>query len=276
MATRVPIGFNWQSKGACGKYSLQHALLLLGAPITQCDADRLTRVPRERAAKHGIDESAIKRAVRSAGFVPLEHNYSTPGRARRAVDGMLGRGIPVIVCVEACDHWGVLAGRQGAKYIWIDSLDDDLIGAWTWEDIDDWFDVDEDEPEYYLLGVKPKRTADLRHSLVPRFPEVRKLLDDADLCEYWGYYLEDLLEAFDSPAADGAVAATEFFDRHHKTLFAAVSHYYADADTAKLRWELGNYRKVAVAHGLAVSPSREVEAVARLSAALSVILCLDE
>lgn len=54
MAMQVPIGFDWQSTNACGKYSLQHALLLLGVPITQRDADGLTRVPRWRHIKESI------------------------------------------------------------------------------------------------------------------------------------------------------------------------------------------------------------------------------
>lgn len=269
------IGFDEQpDTGSCGKSSLQHALLLLGLPITMRDANRLTRVPRWKHVIRGTNEREIQAAIRRCGLRPLERSFKTDAPLRRSVDQMIDRGLPVIVCVEDFDHWAVLAGRTGERYWWIDSADRALIGSWRWADIAGWIHQKHPRPEFYAIGVAPRRRRDVTHSLVPRFRDVAKMLRaDQGLRQYWGYYLEDLLDVFDCPPSPRALPAQRFFDRHARRLYHASATYYADADTVKLRWEIANYRKVAIAHRLTMSRRAEVEAVARLSAALALIAC---
>ena len=206
--------------------------------------------------------------------------YSDPIAAdvKRVVNGY-DRGSPIIISTDDSEHWAVLAGRQGSKYVWIDSDDNNLIGAWPWADVHHWMCPDPakakpNDPPYYGIGVTPKASSLLAHSLVPRITEARKLLEDADLCEYWGYYLEDLLTIFDSPTRGEAITAQDFFERYEKTVIDATTIHYAYSDLQQLRWEAACYRKVAMAHNLTISPQQVIPAVASLSAALAVIACV--
>ena len=271
------IGFDKQAKlsGACGKYSMQHALLVLGIPITQKDASKATGVPPIAAMRFGTDRSELKRGLRYFGCDAVEYVFlDDSDKLRKKLDWLLESGCPVILSVEGDDHWIVIAGKESEnKYYWIDSADDDVIGYWSWKDIVDWIDND----EYYLMGVEPKNQSQLRHSLVRDWSKVYALLDDEDLCDYWGYYLEDLVEIFDSPigAAD-ALTAKEFFDQFSKMIHDASCYYYLYSDADKMKWELGNYRKVATLHNLTVSRDKIPQAIASLSAALTCIACVED
>jgi len=129
---------------------------------------------------------------------------------------------------------------------------------------------------YYAIGVMPKRKLQLRHSLVVNFRCIGTLLEDNDLREYWGYYLEDLLDSFDLPTVESdALDAEDFFRKYGKLLLDACCYCYIDPGERKMRWESENYRKVAMAHRLTVSKGRIPEAISNLSAALTAIVCME-
>ena len=67
------IGFDYQRRydGNCGQRSLMHALLLLGHPVTEDEAHRLTDRPRWKTRLHGTNEHHMKLGIRRAGFRPL-------------------------------------------------------------------------------------------------------------------------------------------------------------------------------------------------------------
>lgn len=190
-------------------------------------------------------------------------------RLKAFVNHSLDKGMPVILSVRGDDHWSVIAGRDSdAKYIWIDSADENLIGSWAWGKIDHWIDND----EYYGLSIKPRRDEQLRHSLVPYFVEVSEQLDDDDLREYWGFYLEDLVEVFDCPISEkDVVTAEEFFDSFGKMITDAVCQQYLYADEDSLEWEIGSYRTVAQSHRLTMSKARIPKAIALTTASLTCI-----
>lgn len=270
-----PIGFTWQEylDGACGKYSLQHALLCLGIPVSQGDVSKGTRVPEWLTRFTGVGSPGLIRAVRRFGCVPIEFMSTSAVEMKEFVDRSLIKQMPVILSVQGDDHWSVLAGRDGDRaYFWIDSADEDLIGSWTWKKIEHWIDND----QYYGLAIKSRRGEQLRHSLVPHFAEIWHALEDDDLREFWGFYLEDLLEGFDCPLfSKGVLSAEEFFDSYGETIAEAVSQQYLYADEDALEWEIGNYRTVARSHRLTLRKSGIPRAIALITAALTCIACLD-
>jgi hypothetical protein len=270
-----PIGFEWQRPGACGTYSLQHALLVLGMPITQRDAQRAARVSRRTLPLFGTNEVKMQRAIRTRSCRPVVRSLYHRSLARIEIDRLIANDCPVILSVRGGDHWVVLAGRRREQYVVIDSNDKALVRARDWEELADWMIVGSDDGEYYFIGVRPRDERRLRHSIVPKFASVWGLLGDDGLRSHWGYYLEDLLEAFDCPPSPRGVSARRFFDEHGELLFQVSCHYYQHAKPPKMRWELSNYRKVAVAHELTVSRERLPRAIASLSSALTCIACIE-
>jgi len=269
-----PIGFTWQEylDGACGKYALQHALLLLGIPVTRKDTNKATGVPPVITRLFGTNPEQLKRGLKYFGCKGIDGYLDSPDRLREKLDGFLARGCPAILAVEDDEHWIVIAGKRSAnEYYWIDSADEDLIGCWNWKDIVEWIGSE----TYYLIGVVPRNKGLREHSLVARFSQIVRLLDDEDLREYWGYYLEDLHEMFDCPVLYG-VPAREFFRQYGAMVYQASCYYYLHSDEKKMLWELENYRKVAIAHCLTVSTEEIPKAIAHLSAALTCIACVEQ
>jgi hypothetical protein len=270
-----PIGFEWQGPGACGTYSLQHALLCLAVPITQRDAQRAARVTRKSLPLFGTNEQKMQRAIRERSCKPVVRSLYHRRVARLEIDRLLDVGCPVILSVRGGDHWVVVAGRRREEYVVIDSNDKVLVRAYDWEQLADWMIVGSDDGEYYFIGVRPRDERWLRHSIVHRFGTVWGMLADEGLRTHWGYYLEDLLEAFDCPPSPRGLPARRFFEEHGELLFQVSCHYYYQAKPTKMRWELSNYRKVAIAHELTVSRERVPRAIASLSSALTCIACIE-
>jgi len=269
------IGFDYQRRadGNCGQRSLVHALLLLGNPISEDDAHRLTDRPRSKTRLFGTNEHHMKLGIRRAGFKPMARQVTDRAEAHRMIDAMLDAGLPVIICTENNEHWAVLAGKAGGQYYWIDSADDDLYGCWGWTDVADW--MESLVGEYYFIGVSPRTKAQNRHSAVPDFSRIYADFDDDALAEYWGWYLRDLRECFDLPEhTAGTVNAREFFDEFGKTIYDASRSAIRDIDERTFDWEFGNYRKVALFHNMNVSRERVPEAIARLTAAITYTACM--
>jgi hypothetical protein len=253
------IGFEQQAMGdgACGKYALRHALLLLGIPVSQREASSATQVPPWKAMQRGTNEAEIKRGLREFECTGVEYL----GRSRRAftahVNRCIRRGLPLIFTAEHDEHWAVIAGKKSRSvYYWIDSAEPDVIGAWSWEDILEWIDND----VYYAIGVLPKNEAQLEHSIVSRFSEYAPLMRDATLRQYWGYYLDDLYGG----AAHEHATPRQFFDAYRKAIVETICVQYPMADKETLVWEMKNYETVALAHRL--TPS-----LIELTAALTLI-----
>jgi hypothetical protein len=252
------IGFEQQSlgDGACGKYALRHALLLLGIPVSQREASAATQVPPWKAMQRGTNEAEIKRGLKEFGCTGVEYL----GRSRRAytahLNACIRRGLPVIITTQHDEHWAVIAGRKSpSMYYWIDSAETEVIGAWAWKDILEWIDND----VYYGIGVQPRNAAQLKHSIVQRFDEYAPLMKDATLRQYWGYYLDDL---YGEPV--GRMSPRHFFDAYRTAIVDTICMQYPMADRETLAWEMKNYETVALAHRL-------VPSLIELTAALTLI-----
>jgi ABC-type bacteriocin/lantibiotic exporter with double-glycine peptidase domain len=138
-----------QTYGACAQYSIRHALLLVGIKPSMREIFKATRKSQLGVTINGTDEKRIKNALMSFGCIAKEYKLHSFGLARMILNGLLMHHIPVILSVEADEHWVVIAGHRGKKYVWIDSADKKLTGAWLWSELVEWIDND----EIYFIGV---------------------------------------------------------------------------------------------------------------------------
>jgi hypothetical protein len=210
------LGFGLQGKGTCARLALRHALLCLGVPTRERDITRAMRRGRLRTRWFGSDESAILRGVRALGATPVEIRAETARDARAALHAQLRDGAPCILCVsnasgEGWGHWAVLAGRDAGRYVWIDSSDDRVVGAWTWRSLDRWLVCRGEERPYYAIAVRGRGAAAQARSLVPRIAAARAALRDERLRAGWGERLAALAPIFD--AASGGAPAGQIFAR---------------------------------------------------------------
>jgi len=270
------IGFDWQPvlSGACGKYSLGHALLLVGIPLTKKEANKATGVPTFVTIAFGTNEKQLKKGIKYYDCHPIEYSTTRKNNFRQKLDGLLKKGIPSIVSLQGDDHWAVICGKRNKdEYYYIDSADSELISYYHWDELV----ADIDNDTYYLIGVKPNNANYLKHSLVHNFSEVEKVLNRGDeLYEWWGYYLEDLNEVFDCPdSTKNVITASEFFDTWGRKIFNTAKYFYQYFDEEQMKWELNNYRKVAELHNLTLSKDKLNEALISFSAALT-YLSIDE
>ena len=148
------IGFRTQrDPGTCGQRSLIHALLLLNHPISEQQAFIACGVTRKLVNVEGTDEKELIRAIKHFGYRHSILNTRNRRIAKQFLNSHLGSGHPIIISVEEEDHWAVLARMDGAKYVWIDSTDDRLIGKWGIADVLDWMKCN---TGYYAIAIKPR------------------------------------------------------------------------------------------------------------------------
>lgn len=265
-------GFNNQSfiAGNCAQRSLVHSLLLLGIPISEKKAHQKTRVPFLTAMFKGTTEKDLKKGIHRCRCIPFDHTIEEWSEARDKIKEYLESGMPVIISVNEYKHWMVLAGIADEKsFYWVDSSDPDLYGVDSANEVRQWMDC---STGYYFIGVKPEEDAQLARSIVPEFEQVYDCFDDDDIAEYWGVYLEDLADAFDSPGGDtDVISAEEFFDKYEKKLVDTVVHYYGELDRAEVAYEVGNYRAVAECHKMSVSHDKLPLAIMKITAAVALI-----
>lgn len=144
-----------ENSGACAIYSIMHALRLQGFEVTIDQAYRLVRLPRILLRFTGTDEHRIKGALRRFKQVDfIEYSVTTAKEFRKELDKRLAAGYTAIVCVMEYEHWAVIAGREGEKYVRIDSIPGWKIkDVVTWDTVRRWFEAD---GEYYGLFIKRK------------------------------------------------------------------------------------------------------------------------
>lgn len=266
------IGFEKQRllDGACGKYSIIHALLILGIPITRQDANKATNLPPILTAIIGTDEKKLKKAIRYFKCKPVEFITTNKRDFRTKLDGLLKRGCPVILSFQGYNHWAVICGKKNkGDYFYIDSADYKLISYYDWDSMIE--DIDNDK--YYLIGVEPNDSGILNYSLVHNFTSVEKILNRGDnLYQWWGFYLEDLMEIFDCPSKHKKeITAKDFFHNHGGMIYKVSKYFSYYFDDKLMKWEYENYRTVARAHNLTLSKDKLNEAIAKFSAALTLV-----
>jgi ABC-type bacteriocin/lantibiotic exporter with double-glycine peptidase domain len=100
----------------CGLASIANALEVLGIRRSQREIDRLCHVSPEA----GCDEVEMKRALLANGCDVDEWPGIDCDTALRWVDGCMGDGMPVILCVDDDEHWVTVIGTCGPRYIVFD------------------------------------------------------------------------------------------------------------------------------------------------------------
>jgi hypothetical protein len=163
--------FGYQKSGMCGHRSLIHALALLGINLTEKDAVKLTGVSRSKAEESGTSEDKLIKAIRKAKCKPHPHTSHSATKAKSQIDGLLKKGMPVIISTENEYHWAVLAGKHRDRYFWIDSADLRLLGNWPWERVADWMKYG--KHKYYFIGIE---APDMSQSVVKRYYSIYPLL----------------------------------------------------------------------------------------------------
>jgi hypothetical protein len=265
------IGFQSQGtfSGNCGQRSLIHSLLLLGIPVSERTAHERTKVGWFTVMFRGTGEEALEKAIERSGCIASLNETFSADEARRRIDGFLDCGMPVIVNMNGV-HWFVLAGKTPfGRYWWIDSSDYPLMGSASWSRVQDW--MTSNDHHFVFIGVRPAQDDQLERSLIPNFSKVSDLWDDEDLADWWGYYLEDLADMFDCPTDGSGLTASDFFSRFSKEIVDSIEFYHGDAERASLKWEIGNYEKVAVAHRMSISEGKVHSALIKLSAAITLV-----
>lgn len=263
-------GFDYQSSwaGNCAQRALIHSLLLLGIPILESDAHHKTGVSKYKALLQGTSLSSLKKAILRCGCIPYLYESRNASDIRKHIDEFLKRGLPIIVNAEEGTHWGVLASKRSYDYYyWIDSDDTRLYGCYHWVKIRDWI---ENAGGYLVVGIRPKDDKKFDHSIVKNFGTVYSYFDDDDLAEYWGYYLDDLVNLFDSPSDRKlGLSAEVFFDKYGERIVENLYWQHGNVEKRRIGYELLNYLKVASAHNLSVSIAEEDNALIGITAAMA-------
>lgn len=265
------IGFQPQGtfSGNCAQRSLIHSLLLLGIPVSERTAHERTGVGWFTVMFRGTGEKALGKAIERSGCIASLNETPSADEARTRIDRFLDCGMPVIVNMNGV-HWFVLSGKTAfGKYWWIDSSDYPLMGSASWSKVEEW--MTSSDRHFVFFGIRPVKDAQLDRSLIMNFSKVSDLWDDEDLADWWGYYLEDLVDIFNCPTDCSGLAASAFFGRFSKEIVDSIEYYHGDAERSNLKWEIGNYEKVAVAHRMSISEDRIHTALIKLSAAITLM-----
>jgi hypothetical protein len=263
-------GFQHQppGSGACGKYCIQHAFLLLGIPLTMERITQATRCSPARTDRYGMDESDILRGIRELRGTPAVFNLADAKLAKTTIDRCLADGIPLIASAENEQHWLTIAGREmRGEYIWINSNCDKIICHGNWKKLDKKISA----PKYYFIAIKSVIGRHKERSLVPTMNKIAHLLwRDNRLMQSWGDYLEDLVAVCTVKKKTlSTIAASKFLSRNSRTILQAVAHQNELFNRKKANKGLNNYRIVAGAHHLALSPKGQRKAIARIAASLT-------
>jgi len=199
---------------------------------------------------------------------------------RAGINRTLKGGSPVILGSEPRIHWLVLAGFDGeGGYVWIDSADDALSGAWDWKEIEEWLLTDEmgEEPsdnleDFEAVAIHPGRKDNPCRTMVPHIAGIYGLLgsDDA-LAGQWGEYLDDLDGVFNFEATRRPrMSAEALFENNEEAIVQPVlwMDENDELDEILVREVFANYRTVANFHSLELPTCFETHAVAQMAMVL--------
>lgn len=247
---------SWQ----CGPFALKHALLALGRFVHE---DELTRLAG--TTEDGTDERELAHAAKRFGYELLTVRKRRARSAARALRAWLGRGMPVLACVDQWDHWVTVVAAEGDEAVMFDSYYDTPLRV---------------EPVARLLGrlayraprgrtltaVWPLALYDL-HPVVPRRPVAAQLrltplrarhlleLEHGSLVLALDQYAERLLAA---AAGAGGEPLDTFLLAHRAAILNG-------ADPSAGARELERLVFVAGLYGLRVPAERREETVQRVA-----------
>jgi hypothetical protein len=117
---------SWQ----CGPFALKHALLGFGTFVHE---DRLAGIAGSSEA--GTDEGQLARAARRFhADLPVARRGTAAG-ARAEMEAWLGRGIPVLLCLDQWDHWVTAVAADAGHVVLFDSTFDAPLVLALWDEV---------------------------------------------------------------------------------------------------------------------------------------------
>ena len=252
----------------CGPYALKHALLLVGVRADEATIARLAGTDPS-----GTDEAELMRAARHFDCELQSVRWRDPDTARHDLTLHLGRGTPVLLCIEQWDHWVVAAHEHDGTFAIVDSRAAGIFRILPWEYLRD------------LLAFRERRAGsaiyDL-HPLVPRRDSGRRPILTLDRVRFlqhwenqmvagdWHTLLTEVLEVT-GPADDTGgptLSPGLFFGRHEPGVLDAIAPTNESGRRTEARQGLGGLRFLADTYGLRVAVADESNALRRLESVL--------
>lgn len=135
-----------QRKFSCGPAAARAVLYVLGHhKVTEAALRRWAGTTPD-----GTDERGMLRAISHYGHKGKEYQAESGKKSWAWLKNILGRGKPVLLCVDEWDHWVAAVGRLGGKVLIFDPDssggrrkkysglvvydEKDLLGRWAYHD----------------------------------------------------------------------------------------------------------------------------------------------
>lgn len=256
----------------CGPFALKHALLAFGVFAREDDLARVAGCTEQ----HGTDEPGLRRAARAHGVELRVQREREPAAADRALRTWLGRGTPVLLCLDQWEHWVTAVAMDGEHVIVFDSKYDAPLRAEPWQPVLTRLAC----RRRYLGGVWTRTLYDL-HPVVPlsdagfrlalTATRARHLLreDNAPLALRWDEYARALLPLSTGPGVGAQLGHRLDLERFIETRRSAILDLAADGAGDELPTRaaraVDGMAFVAGMYQMALRPDLEAEAVARLA-----------
>ncbi|HCA78215.1 MAG TPA: hypothetical protein DEP53_00625 [Bacteroidetes bacterium] len=261
----------WQ----CGPFALKHALVMLGIPA---DENELAAIAGTRWWA-GTDEFQLAKAARRFNCdLTLIRRYD-PEVARRELVSYLGRGIPVLLCVQEWSHWVTAVKMEQGKFIILDSRKKSVLTIHTWRELKkEWIFHERDDRDKTAV-----QTILDFHPVVPRFRVPTKakfslarakfLLKPSNrgFSRLWNEYLADLLNICRprTPHRSNYISLGEFLRRHGAMIVDQVDLWHGWIERPQARRILLRLRFMADTYGLVLPSQDEKRGIAGITAILT-------
>ncbi|MGH7547134.1 MAG: hypothetical protein ACREMM_03030 [Gemmatimonadales bacterium] len=256
----------------CGPFALKHALLAFGVFARE---DDLARVAGS-TERHGTDEPGLRRAARAHGVELRAQRERELRVADRELRAWLGRGMPVLLCLDQWEHWVTAVAMDGEHVILFDSKYEAPLRAEPWEPVLARLAC----RRRYLRGIWTRTLYDL-HPVVPRSSagfrlaltatRARHLLreDAAPLALRWDEYARALLPLSSVPGAGAQLwlgsNLESFIEARRSAILDLAASGAGDELRARAARAVDGMAFVAGMYQVALRPELEAEAVARLA-----------
>lgn len=146
------VGHAQERSWSCGPGALVNALAVLGHDVSEDEVRALA----DTDSVDGTDEHGLIEAIEELGHDPhVIWTSDRPGAWSRLVDHV-GRGHPVLLCVDEWDHWVAITATDGKTVTMIDPADEEPheVSLGQQELLRRWKHPDEDRP-FYAIVVEP-------------------------------------------------------------------------------------------------------------------------
>lgn len=100
----------------CGPAAVRNAFRALGLKVGEDEISKLCGT-----TEAGTDEHGIIRAIKEYGYTATEYRSDSKKNAWQWLHGSLLHGEPVILCIQAWEHWVVCVGSLGDRVAIVDS-----------------------------------------------------------------------------------------------------------------------------------------------------------